>query len=252
MPQWQAGPTRFDGVADIHARPQDGAYVDDIVRRTLAMQPAAIFLLGDFMAGHEPKDSMSAEELESRLQAWRAAGIPMYGVLGNHDYYYGEEEVRAMWQRLGAQMLEGRSTTLQLAHGQRLHLGGVRCLYVFRQKPGPLPQNPATTAEQREREPFIFLSHTPSGARFAPAGTLITLAGHSHGGQVCLPGGYPLKSPDRHTPREHSAGFATVTDQTGRPSLLYTTRGLGTSILPLRAFCPPELFCLEIDAPAVE
>ncbi len=240
---WEAHQrARFAVIADLHVSPEMGDYLDDIVEQVLSMKPDAILFLGDLMNGHSDLESMPLERIAKHLKPWSA--LPLYGVLGNHDYWYDEKAVRAMLEReLGMHLMEGRSHCLELTDDTRVYFGGIRCLYTFQKDVGKLPRIPHEA--RRQGDPFIVLSHTPSGAFHAPEGTLITVAGHSHGGQICLPRGGVLASSEPRVPRELSRGYHEKVE--GVRSALYTSRGLGTSVVPLRLFCPPEIFLLELE-----
>ena len=82
----------------------------------------------------------------------------------------------------------------------------------------------------------ILLSHTPEiYDRAAGAGFDLMLSGHTHGGQLCLPGGIPIRL-EAKLPRSMAAGLWRHGEMVG-----YTTRGVGTSLLPVRLNCPPEI-----------
>ncbi len=241
VPSWKQEATlRLAVVADLHVAPHMGDYLDDIVQRVIDAQPDAILFLGDLMNGHGEHESMPLDEIAAHLAPW--SQYPLFGVLGNHDYWYDATAVEHMLEnQLSMRMLEGENACLRLEGKPPVYLGGVRCLYTFQKKPGKLPNLPAEA--KASGAPYIFLSHTPSGAFVAPEGTLITLAGHSHGGQICLPRGRVIKSSESRVARKLSRGFHPA--QKGR-SALYTSRGLGTSVVSLRLFCKPELFFLEL------
>lgn len=227
---WQGDELRLAVLSDLHARPQDGEYLDRVVMATLAMRPHAVILLGDYLNHHRADQCMPLEELEQHLRPLTA--LPCYAVLGNHDYSHGESALRSMFSRLGVRCVEGRREELSVAGG-RLDIGGILCCYTF-EHPGYVPQ-------PREGVPLLLLSHTPVGAQYAHPDTLLTLSGHTHGGQVCWPWGAPVYMAEGKTPREWAQGAINVH---GRPC--YVSRGIGTSCLPLRFCCRPELLLLRI------
>ena len=233
-PDWQGREVKIAVLADFHTRPQDGDYLDFIVKRTLAMKPDAIFLLGDFMNSHPGSKfgrSMSAPDIAAHLKP--LAALPCYAVLGNHDYTYGSVHMRTALQNIGVHMMESRRERLEI-DGAPLDIGGIRCLYTFR-TPGRVPR-------PQPGVPFILLSHSPYGTSFAPRGTLVTLSGHTHGGQVCIPFIGAIFSIDSHVPCSRSSGAHIV----GKDKLEYVSRGLGTSVLPIRFSCRPEILLLKI------
>ncbi|MDO4221733.1 MAG: metallophosphoesterase [Akkermansia sp.] len=231
---WRGREVKLAVLADLHARQGDGAYLDDIVNRTLAMKPDAVLLLGDYMASHPGSrfaTSMPAREIADHLKPLTA--LPCYAVLGNHDYVHGSAKMRAALQGIGMHMMEGRRERLDI-DGAPLDIGGIRCLFTFR-TPGRIPQ-------PQKGVPFILLSHSPYGTSFAPQGTLITLSGHTHGGQVCLPFIGAVFSIDSHVPCSRSSGAHVLSGH----QLEYVSRGLGSSVLPIRFCCRPELLLLRI------
>lgn len=232
VPQWKSGSSevKLAVLSDIHAMPWDGSYIDRIVRTVLEGEADAVLLLGDYLNGRPGRPAMKVETLEKHLRPLTA--LPCFAVLGNHDYYHGSLQFRRMFSRLGIPLMERRREDVQL-RGQEISFGGVRCLCTFR-TPGYIePPVPG--------KPYILLSHTPRGTDVAPPGTLITLAGHTHGGQVCFPGGKSIIKPDDYTPRWRAAGLHRIGKQWE-----YVTRGLGTSILPIRLFCRPELLWVTL------
>ena len=88
------------------------------------------------------------------------------------------------------------------------------------------------------------LAHDPIWFAHVPEGPHLTLAGHTHGGQIRLPGIGALITASR-APRSWAYGLV---EKDGR--LLYVTSGIGTSGLPIRIGAPPEIVLLEISAPA--
>jgi len=87
----------------------------------------------------------------------------------------------------------------------------------------------------------VLLSHTPETyMRAAHADFSLALCGHTHGGQICLPGGVPIIW-DAKCPRGLAAGPWQYHDLIG-----YTSKGSGTSIVDVRLNCPPEVTLHEL------
>ena len=83
--------------------------------------------------------------------------------------------------------------------------------------------------------PAILLTHDPDMFPEVPDRVALTLAGHTHGGQICLPGAIPIML-DSVLPRRMGAGAWTYRGMVG-----YTAVGVGSCILPVRLNCPPEI-----------
>ncbi len=151
---------------------------------------------------------------------------PVYAVLGNHDTIRMVPELEAM----GIRMLLNESVAIERA-GQRIYLAGVDDAHFYR------VDNIEKSAGAIPHEGFsILLSHTPEIYRQAAhAGFDLLLGGHTHGGQICLPGGIPLTL-DAVLPRRFGAGPWTYAAMAG-----YTSVGAGSSVVPVRFNCPPEV-----------
>jgi predicted MPP superfamily phosphohydrolase len=151
---------------------------------------------------------------------------PIYAVLGNHDTIRMVPDIEAM----GIQMLLNESETIT-RHGQQIHLAGIDDAHYYR-----ADNIQKAAAAIPHGEVSILLSHTPEIYRQAAhAGFQLMLSGHTHGGQICLPGSIPITL-DATLPRHMGAGPWRYGDMAG-----YTSVGVGSSIVPVRFNCPPEI-----------
>jgi predicted MPP superfamily phosphohydrolase len=151
---------------------------------------------------------------------------PIYAILGNHDTI---RLVPAM-ERMGIRLLLNESVVLERTDG-RLHLAGIDDAHYFQ-----VHNLDKASASIPDDEAALLLSHTPETYRHAAhAGFHAMLCGHTHGGQICLPGGRPLFW-DAKCPRALAAGAWRYRDMIG-----YTSVGAGTSVVNARLNCPPEV-----------
>jgi predicted MPP superfamily phosphohydrolase len=151
---------------------------------------------------------------------------PVYGVLGNHD------SIRMVpgMEEMGIRML--LNETEIIARGdQRIHLAGIDDAHYYR------VDNIEKAASQIPHDEFsILLSHTPEIYRQAANADFdLLLSGHTHGGQICLPGTIPITL-DSNLPRRMGAGAWTYNKMAG-----YTSVGAGSCIVTVRLNCPPEI-----------
>ncbi len=157
---------------------------------------------------------------------------PIFGVLGNHDTI---QMVPAM-EAMGIKILLNECEAIA-SGDQRIYLAGIDDAHFYR------VDNIEKAALQIPEGAFsILLSHTPEVYRQAAhANFNLMLSGHTHGGQICLPGSIPIKL-EAVLPRRMGAGAWRYQNMTG-----YTSVGAGTSVLPVRLNCPPEitLHCLR-------
>jgi uncharacterized protein len=155
----------------------------------------------------------------------------VFGVLGNHD------SIRMVpgLEQMGIRMLLNEAVTVGRG-GSRIHLAGIDDAHYFR------AEDFAKTASSVPHGEFsILLSHTPEVYRQAAgAGFDVMLSGHTHGGQICLPGGVPITL-DSVLPRRMGSGPWRYGNLDG-----YTSSGAGTSIVPVRLNCPPEITLHEL------
>ena len=104
-----------------------------------------------------------------------------FAILGNHDYNYGEQEVAAALRAHGITVLDHERGTFTFGK-HAIDVVGVPDAHVVR------PQARALLASLAPDRPTIVLTHDPVWFKDVPAGPFLTLAGHTHGGQIKLPG----------------------------------------------------------------
>ncbi len=149
-----------------------------------------------------------------------------YGVLGNHDFI---EQVPG-FERLGLRMLLNESVRIDRA-GESLYLAGIDDPHFYGTH--DLEKACSTLPDAAFS---ILLSHTPEVVEAAALAKIdFYLCGHTHGGQICLPGGLPLLTYCRSS-RQYSRGSWQHAGVRG-----YTSSGTGSSCLQVRYCCPPEI-----------
>jgi len=153
------------------------------------------------------------------------------GILGNHDVY---EEVPAL-EGLGVKMLINQA--LELRSGEEsIWIIGVDDPHFY-----GCDDLPAALKDVPPEALKILLVHTPELIKEAEeSGVDLYLCGHTHGGQICLPFLGPLII-NANCPRAYARGLWTYKTLRG-----YTSPGVGTSGVPVRFFCPPEIGLLEL------
>lgn len=228
LPEWQGRVARLAVLSDLHVRAEDEEYLRRIVKLTMEEKPDAVLLLGDYV--NSEHDTLPQEKMEELLKPLTA--VPCFAVLGNHDYWYSYRKVRSLFRQLNIPLMEGKKHELMLG-GAPITIAGMKCAFTYKY--------PGAVSKPETGKPFILLTHSPAGVKYAPAGTLITLAGHTHGGQIRLPFYGAVVMPDKDVNRTQAAGYH---EEQGKA--FYVSRGLGTSQLPLRFFCRPEILILEL------
>jgi uncharacterized protein len=157
---------------------------------------------------------------------------PIYGVLGNHDTIQMVPGLEAM----GIQILLNECEVIERGD-QRIFLAGIDDAHFYR-----VDNIEKAALQIPDGEFSILLSHTPEIYRQAANANFdLMLSGHTHGGQICLPGSIPITL-ESALPRRMGAGPWQYNNMIG-----YTSVGAGSSVVPVRLNCPPEitLHCLR-------
>ncbi len=215
-------------LSDLHADMSQQA-MTSIVDLLPSLEYDLCVLTGDYRGTTYGPFRQSLAEMARLHEALKG---PVYGVLGNHDTIRMVPDLEGM----GIRMLLNECVVIERG-GQRIHLAGIDDAHFFR------VDNIEKAADAVPHEEFsILLSHTPEIYRQAAhAGFDLLLSGHTHGGQICLPGGIPITL-DSVLPRSFGSGAWKYRDMAG-----YTSVGAGSSVVPVRFNCPPEitLHCLR-------
>jgi hypothetical protein len=222
-------PGAFDGlriaqVADVHAGmfmpPERLARARSLVEE---LSPDLVVFTGD---------QLDRRQVDADLFVHGFAGIDaplgVFGILGNHDHIAGPRLALTAMEAVGVTALVNQSAVLERG-ASRILLVGVDDLDAA---PGWGPDFAA--AHEGEAEFRILLCHQPNGWRAGrAAGANITLAGHTHGGQIAVP------SRGLNLARLSTSYIAGPYQKAGQ--LLYVSRGIGVGAVPLRFGVPPEV-----------
>jgi hypothetical protein len=220
-------PSRFDGftllhISDLHVDMNEGA-MRSLAELLPDMNYDVCVLTGDYRGLTFGPFDASLEGL-ARMRA-RLRG-PVYGVLGNHDTI----KMIPGLEEMDIRMLLNECETVSRGD-QRVYLAGIDDAHYYR------VDNIEKAASEIPDDGFsILLSHTPEIYRQAAhAGFDLLLSGHTHGGQICLPGSIPITL-DSVLPRHMGSGVWKYHDMVG-----YTSVGAGSSIVAVRINCLPEI-----------
>ncbi len=203
-----------------------------VVAETNAAAPDLVLLLGDYVVGAEPGARFIPPEPIARALSGLRARLGVYAVLGNHDWWYGGERVAAAFTAAGIPVLENEVKELH-DRGQPLWLAALA-------DQSTRPQDVAGTLAKAGAGPLIAFTHEPDVFREVPARVTLTVAGHTHGGQVTLPIVGRLVVPSSYGQR-YAIGHV---EEYGRH--LFVTTGIGTSNIPVRFGVPPEIAILVL------
>jgi predicted MPP superfamily phosphohydrolase len=214
---------------------QIGMWLDNTwtMRRSVNLlvekRPEVVLITGDFVYGPSDAQDEDIRKVGEFVRPLAEADIPTYAVLGNHDY-------RMAWPDS-----EPNSRAAGLAEDERLHLVGIGARWPNEAKPDvALSQVPDGASR------FVMM-HNPNSFGAFPVGTApLAVAGHTHGGQISMPGMPEWSWIAYFTGEEvHADGWIEGYGRAG--NRLYVNRGIGFSTVPIRLHCMPEapLFTLR-------
>ena len=247
-PRWPAGfPLKIGVISDLHAcEPWMSAErIRGIAEQCNALSPDLIVLLGDFNAGHRFVSGAVMPAAWAEALAVLRAPLGTYAILGNHDWWHGPvpgmaggpEEVRRALRAIGVRVLENDVVPID-GNGRRFWLAGLADQLAYpkaRRGHQGAEDLPGTLRRVRDDAPIVMLAHEPDAFAGMPDRVSLTLSGHTHGGQIVVPGVGPIVTPSRRYNYGHIV-------ERGRN--LIVSGGLGTSGVPARFGVPPEI--LEI------
>jgi predicted MPP superfamily phosphohydrolase len=225
---------RIAQISDLHVGTWlDAKRLGQAVEQVNSLQPDLVVITGDFVTYH-PEDYYS--DIVSALGKLETTD-GVLAVLGNHDHWADAAMVRDMISKAGAIDLSNRVHTLH-RDGHGLNFAGVDCQTVG------LDRLDLVTPQIPSGEPAILLVHEPDFAlQSSVSGKFgLQLSGHSHGGQVNLPGVGLVYLP--RLARMYPSGLYQVNGMH-----LYTNRGLGTAEIQVRVNCPAEITLIELTSP---
>ena len=239
---WRGPPLRIGVISDTHvsAPHTDVARIERLVARMNAERPDVVVLLGDYAGGHEPAALRAQPERSDILKGVEAFGglsVPLgvHGVLGNHDSWYDDAAIAAALTRAGVRVLDNRAERIARPTGA-FWFAGLADI----ESPREPPLVSATLAQVTDPAPVIVLTHWPDPFLEVPDRVALTLAGHTHCGQVNL----PVLGRLVHASRMSERWACGLYDEGGRK--LFVTGGVGVSILPVRFRAPPEIVVLTL------
>lgn len=200
-----------------------------IVEKANATEADLILMPGDFVETPLRWRMAEPEEIAAELKRLRAkAGV--FATLGNHDWWYNAARVREAFEKEGIRVLDNQAVKIE-------HRGKTFWVAGFADAWAGHPNIEGTLRRITDDAPVIAFTHNPQIFPSIPARVSLTIAGHTHGGQIWLPFiGRPVISDwPYHIGHIVEGG-----------KHLFVTPGIGTSICPVRLGVPPEISILTI------
>ncbi|MEM8953486.1 MAG: metallophosphoesterase [Verrucomicrobiota bacterium] len=214
-------------LGDIHFDPlYETDYLRDVVGQVNSLAPDRVWFTGDFLT----RSPERLDELAEPLSEVKAS-LGVAAVLGNHDHWVAPDDLSEALENVGIEVLRNRSIALPESPGW--YLSGLESYW------GGVPSSEnidATAANARH----ILLAHEPDPFRdLRDERVVLQVSGHTHGGQVRVPGFGALQLPSWG--RRYQMGLYRENGRT-----LYVNRGVGTVDHHYRFNCPPEITHLRL------
>lgn len=228
LPKWKADGFRVGFLSDfhVHSKVQIEPALE-AMRLVVTERPDVILMGGDYLNA-----SKSLPHVESFLRQIETNRIPTYTVLGNHDFWSGD--VAGLIGRLG-------DSSVKLLRNEVVEVDGVTINGI---DDGIQGKDRHDRLEKRHDSGSILaVFHEPDFVDRVDSRVSLMLAGHSHGGQVCLPFGKPLNLP--RGARTYWDGFYPNANVP-----LFVSRGVGMTGPQVRAFCRPDVSILTLRGAA--
>lgn len=236
VPNWpEREETRVAVIADLHVgSPRNGLdNLRRVVRRVNETLPDLVLIAGDLIVDNVVGGRfVPPEEIAEDLAAINAR-FGVFAVLGNHDRWLSAERVEKALAGAGITVLENRAVRVSV-RGAGIWIAGVSDYWTGH------PSIEEALSGVDPAEPVILFTHNPDLFPEVPPRVSLTVAGHTHGGQVIIPFVGPANTPSRFGDR-YAAGHVV---EGGRH--LFVTTGVGTSRLGVRFLVPPEVVSLKL------
>ena len=238
LPGWPADyqPLRIALISDLHVGAPFVSLekIDEVVAAINGENPDLIFLLGDYISGVVGGEQIPPEKF-AKVLANLNAPIGVYGILGIHDWWFGAPRVNQALLAAGVEMADNTAIKIERP-------GGAFWVAGIGDFDRGNPDIPGTLSKLTDDAPVFFITHNPDIFPDVPPRVVLTMAGHTHGGQVHLPLiGRPV-IPSNYGDR-YAYGHII---EDGKH--LFVTSGLGTTIFPMRFRVPPEIVILDLKS----
>lgn len=218
--------------SDFHIKFYEEKRLQKIVNMINAENPDLILSTGDFFSGYKNKSTLPFEKIIKHFKSLNSK-YGFYTSLGNHDFYRGNQEVAKSLENVGITVLSNNNTQVMINNDKTVVIAGVEDLKTGHPDVSKSLENTTGTT--------ILLTHSPDVFKDVPQNVNLTLAGHLHGGQVRFPFVGAV-----FCPSEFGTKYAQGVFEENNKKMVVTS-GIGTSKLPIRFLCLPEIVVIEFE-----
>ena len=225
IPEWHGSMLRIVHLSDLHVNPGlSFDYYSNVLNLVRHVQPDLVVMTGDFVTNVKDVDILG-----DVLQLFNKCNT--VAVLGNHDYWAGADAVREVIRKAGIALLTDDTVRLQIKNGVVQITG---CDTPWGKAPCVVPESPDGVLR-------IVLSHTPDNIyRISKQFAHMVFSGHNHAGQIRIPFIGSVVVPSVYGRRFDHGHFIV------HGTHLFVTSGVGASSPPIRLYCHPDIFVVDV------
>jgi predicted MPP superfamily phosphohydrolase len=237
VPRWRyARPLTIVFFADVHAHGPDmpPSRIAAIVETVNDLHPDIVVSAGDFVGGNFVGARTPVTQAVAPLAQIRSK-FGFYAVLGNHDYDAGGANVARALERVGAHVLVNQARRVG-----PIALGGIDGRIRLSRAQWAARRQSVYRALDRTPGLQVLVAHRPDEFEWVPDSVVLTLAGHTHCGQIVLPLIGPLA-----TGSDFGTKYLCGVIRHGSKTLVVTA-GIGTSRLPVRINAPSDIWVITL------
>lgn len=218
-------------VADFHTKTNQEEQLKKVIKKINAQNPDLILSAGDFVNGHNSQSTLPIEKIAKNLATLKSK-YGIYTVLGNHDWWQDGEKITKELEKNNIKVLANSNSKIKWG-AKTIYIAGVEGLYT---------RTPdIKKALNSINSPVILLTHSPDVFPKVPQTVDLTLAGHTHGGQIRFPFFGALVVPSNFG-EKYAQGLIKENNK-----IMIVTKGVGTSIFPIRFNCFPEIVLINFS-----
>ena len=218
--------------SDFHLKNHDTKRLKKIIKKINKTDSDLVLLLGDYVDETAEFKTLPLKEITEILKNIKSKN-GIYAVLGNHDIWLDENELTKCLKNANITVLNNANRILTI-NEKTLTLAGTNDYTEGKAD--------ISKALNNAKKPIILMTHNPDiFEQFVPNSVDLTISGHTHGGQIVIPFVGALIVPSDYG-NKYANGL--ISDNNRK---IYVTKGLGTTILPVRFNCLPEIVTIIFE-----
>ena len=217
--------------SDFHIKPHQNKQLKNIVEKINAQNPDIVLYGGDFVSGHVQGLTMPIDKIAAELGKVKSK-YGIFSCIGNHDVWFDLDAVTNALEKNNIKVLYNQNAKIKI-NKKEIFIAGLQYK--------PFNMIPMIETLKDTKSPTILLTHSPDEFVDVPQSVNLTLAGHTHGGQIRLPFFGAIL-----TASEYGQKYVLGLIEENNKKMI-VSKGIGVSILAFRFMCRPEIVVVEFE-----